>query len=216
MSMVKAHQRYYVQIEGKRIRVPGTTTITGIIGTNKQVLINWANELGLAGIDATKYRDQMAVIGTCAHYLVECDLTGEVPDLSEFSPEVIDKAENALISWYEWQKNHTVEPLIIEGQMVSERYRFGGTIDLYGIVDGVATLLDFKTSKAIYPEHRIQVAGGYSLLLDENGYEHDVVRILRIGRDESEGFEDHTITNVEACRRAFLAARDLYESLKEV
>lgn len=212
---VKAHQRYYITVDGKKVRVPGATTITGVIDKSR-FLIPWANELGLAGIDATKYRDQTAVIGTCAHYLVECDLTGAVPDLSEFSPEVIDKAENALISWYEWQKNHTVEPLIIEGQMVSERYRFGGTIDLYGLVDGVPTLLDFKTSKAIYPEHRIQVAGGYSLLLDENGYEHDVVRILRIGRDESEGFEDHTITNVEACRRAFLAARDLYESLKEV
>lgn len=191
VSGVKAHTRYTVN--GKH--VPGVTTILGIL--NKPFLVKWANNLGLQGIDSTKYVDKMASIGTLAHYLVECELTGEKPDTSAYSPEEIDRAENCLIKFYEWQNEHEVEPILNEAQLVSEKYLFGGTADCLAKVDGKLTLIDIKTGKAIYPEMFCQLAA-YVQLLKENGYPRiQNVRILRIGRTEDEGFEERVMKTNE-------------------
>ncbi|MBD3393661.1 MAG: hypothetical protein GF410_16730, partial [Chitinivibrionales bacterium] len=62
----KVHTRYYNKA-GKQ--VPGTTTITGVM--NKSALVKWANGLGLRGIDVKNYVDELATIGTLAHYMIE-------------------------------------------------------------------------------------------------------------------------------------------------
>lgn len=207
----RAHTVYKTS-DGKR--VPGVTTVTGIIA--KPYLVAWANRLGLEGVDSTKYRDQAAEVGTVAHLMVQHYLQAADPDLSDYPEGLVSLAENSLLSFFEWEKAHSLTPILLETPLVSERYRFGGTVDCYGELDGILTLLDFKTSKGVYDEHKVQVAGGYSLLLEENGYAVEGVRILRIGRDETEGFDDVRIMDVTACQRAFLAALSLYEAMKKV
>jgi hypothetical protein len=98
-------------------------------------------------------------------------------------------------------------------QLVSEVHRFGGTIDAYAEIDGKAYLVDFKTCKAVYPEMATQVAGGYAILMQENGNPVDKILILRIGRDESEGFEEINIGTETAAlhMKRFLICRDLYD-----
>jgi len=58
----------------------------------------------------------------------------------------------------------------------------------------------------------------YKKLLERNGYTVESVRILRIGRDENEGFEDKLISNteLELRWRGFLALLDLYYVEKEI
>ena len=114
------------------------------------------------------------------------------PDLSEFTPQEIDRAENALISYWNWEKEHDIKPIMVESPLVDDEYGYGGTLDCYALVDGVPTLLDLKTSKGIFPEHIMQIAALYHLLL-RHDKPIESARILRIGRDESEGFEDHVI-----------------------
>lgn len=208
VSGVKAHTRY--RLTDGTI-VPGTTTILGVLA--KPQLVKWANDLGLQGIDSTKYTDKMAVIGTLAHYLVECELKRETPNLDNYTKEEIDKAENALISFYEWQKENDLEVIFTEKKLVSEKYRYGGTVDCYGLLNGKHTLIDFKTSKAIYTEHIIQLAA-YKQLLTENGYQVDQVRILRIGRDEEEGFEERKETKLGNHWKLFKNLREVYELQK--
>ncbi|MDI3298351.1 MAG: hypothetical protein QJR08_04185 [Bacillota bacterium] len=208
-NRVKAHQRY-LTADGEQ--VPGVTTVLGILA--KPGLVKWANNLGLRGIDSAKYVDETAIIGGLAHYLVECELQGVEPDLSEYSKLQIDRAENALLSFYEWQKHHAFAARLIEKPLVSERHRYGGTIDAYGVLDGRYCLLDFKTSARIYPEHRIQVSA-YLRLLREAGYPVEEVRVLRIGRTEDEGFEEHVLSERELREgwRIFRAALVIYRSL---
>jgi hypothetical protein len=184
MTHTRAHTRYYTS--NKKL-VPGATTVLALLA--KPALIKWANNLGLQGIDSSKYVDATAQIGTCAHLLVQCHLSGEEPDLSAFSPDTISQAENSLISFYEWEKSHTIKPILLEKALVSERYRFGGSLDLYGEIDGKFWLCDLKTGKGIYDEYAIQLSA-YRQLLLENGYRVDGCRIIRIGRDATEGFED--------------------------
>ncbi|NCC05931.1 MAG: hypothetical protein EOM37_18255 [Proteobacteria bacterium] len=75
--------------------------------------------------------------------------------------------------------------------------------------------MDFKTCKALYPEHTYQTAAYWALLI-ERGYRVDGVRILRIGRSEDEGFDDKIISR-EEIREAYTvfdAALNLYQAKK--
>lgn len=210
LSRTKVHTRYKLQ-SGQQ--VPGVTTVLGILA--KPALIHWAWDLGTQGIDYKKYRDATADIGTLAHYLIACDLEGKTPDTTAFSTEQIDRAENALISYYEWRKGRTIKVILIEAPLVSEMYKYGGTIDCLAKVDGVLTLIDIKTSKAIYNEMIFQLAA-YQQLLVEHGHTPQNVRILRVGRDESEGFEERVVADLSSQWEVFWHCLQVYSLQKQI
>ena len=194
-------------------RVPGVTTFLGVL--NKPALIKWANNLGLQGIDSTQYVDNLADVGTLSHLMILAHLKEENIDMSDYSKTQIDLAKNSFKSYLGWARLHKIEPILIETPLVSEEYRFGGTPDLLAKVDGVNTLIDFKTSKAIYPEHLIQVAAYWWLVLEHDYCVHNAM-ILRIGRDESEGFEVKPVVSLEANWELFTHCQAIYELQKQV
>jgi len=204
----RAHTIY--KMDG--VRVPGVTTILGIL--NKPALVKWANNLGLQGIDSTKYRDEMADIGTLAHQMI-VDYFNEVEtDTADYSENQIDLAENCLLSFWEWEKGHKIEVIMAEAQLVSS-LGYGGTIDLYCELDGILSLVDFKTGKAIYPEMFYQLAA-YRKLLTENEHPVKGVRILRIGRDDNEGFEERLVADTAKHLELFNHCLAIYNLQKEI
>lgn len=206
----KAHQRYKTK-DGKP--APGVTTVLGEL--NKPALIHWAWGLGMKKIDYRKYRDKMADIGTIAHGLIHQDLTGEEFDLSEYAQDDIDTAENCLLSYFEWRKAHTLKPILCEAELVSDIYCYGGTPDYYGMCDDFLTIIDYKSGKAIYDEYIYQVAA-YKQLLEEAGHKVQKARILRIGRDETEGFEERLISDLTPYFNIFKGALAVYHAKKEL
>ena len=86
---------------------------------------------------------------------------------------------------------------------------------MLAVVNGISTLIDFKTGKALYPENQIQVAAYWSLLL-EHGYKVSGALILRIGRGEDEGFEIKPVTNLEANWELFTHCLAIYELQKQL
>ena len=110
----KAHIRYELP---NGTKVPGVTTVLGVL--NKPALVIWANRLGLQGIDSSKYRDEMADIGTLAHQMIVDYFKGEKTDTNEYSKSQIDMAENCLLSFWEWEKGHRIEVILAEAQLVS-------------------------------------------------------------------------------------------------
>lgn len=215
MGKSKAHQIYKLK-DGTR--VPGCTTITGVM--DKPALVGWANKLGLQGIDSSKYVDDLASVGTLAHKKIEnhiCKILG-LPmdeDYSDFTPNQMSLSDNAVLKFFKWEGENKVDYIASELQMVSEKYRYGGCCDIYASVNGKKTLIDLKTCKAIYGEHFTQVVG-YKMLLEENGYPVEDVRILRIGRDESEGFDDKSVPLVEVHQKRFLVCLELYNLNKQL
>lgn len=186
----------YKSEDGKRL--PSVTTILSVLA--KPALIKWAHGLGLKGIDMDSYRDELADIGKLAHRMILDHLRGDKTDTAHYTPAQIDLAENAFLKYLEWERQHKVEPMLVETPMVSLTHGFGGTPDFIGKVDGVLTLMDYKTGKGIYPEYFYQL-GGYSLL-----YGGDIrdYRILNIGRSEDEQFVEESRTDVNAEREIFL------------
>lgn len=217
-KVAKAHTIYKVDGVG----VPGTTTITGVMG--KAALVKWANNLGLQGIDSSKYVDELAAIGVLAHYLIETHCIGEAPDLGYFTPNQISLAENSFLKFLEWQENVGFVAENNEIILTSRKHLFGGTLDIVGRLtkrNNQRALVDIKTCKGIYPEHKTQVAGGYKILADENVDTVgpiDTIIIIRVGRNSDEGFEEIVVNEAESIlhQKRFLICRDLYEINKAV
>ncbi len=191
-----------------RTRVPSVTTFLGILG--KPALLDWAWRCGCEGLDYKAVRDQAGDIGTLAHYLILCHLKNETPDTSEYSAQNIDKAKTCFLKYLEWEKAHTVKSILVEMPMVSELFRFGGTPDYLAYVDDVITLVDFKTGKAIYEEHFYQVAAYRKLAEEVTGHKITNARILRIGRDESEGFEERVMGDLSKEWQIFTHCMAIY------
>jgi hypothetical protein len=213
----KAHQKYFVK-DGTQ--VPGCTTVTGVMDKSG-ALTYWAWNLGMQQIDFRTFRDELATIGTLAHYFIECYLLGCKAELGDYTENQIEAAKKCFMKFTTWMISRNVKKedfAVTEGQLVSEKHRFGGTIDIAAVVNGVPTLIDIKTSKAVYGEMKTQVAGGYRLLCEEAGYGVEQTIILRIGRDDKEGFEEITVGKEESDLhvKRFLTCLELYKINKQI
>lgn len=206
----KAHQRY--KLASGEI-VPGVTTITGQL--NKPGLIIWANRLGLQGIDSSKFRDDKADIGTLAHEMILAHLSKRKPETEDYSKNQIDAAENSFLSYLEWERGHIIEPILTEKPLISEKYKYGGTLDLYGMVDGVLEITDFKTGSDIYDEMWLQVAA-YGPLPDDYASLPSRYRILNIPRTEDQSFKEEVKTDLSLHFEAFLKLLDFYYLNKQI
>lgn len=211
MQKTKAHQRYKTSNGEPCV---GVTTVLSVM--NKPSLIAWANRLGLDGYDVNKYVDALANIGTLIHFLVECDIKNIQPDLNDYTPNEVKTAQTSFLKWKEWRSRNSFELIASELQIVSDELKVGGTCDIYAIVNGKKTVLDIKTSKACYSEQRTQVVA-YKKLLEENGtIQVEDCRIIRIGRDENEGFDDILIGGHNLHWERFLACLKLYRANKNI
>jgi len=183
----------YKALDGKR--VPSVTTIIGgQLGWNKRVLMAWQKRMAEQGEDPDKIRDKSADIGTLAHYMVEQYLLEREVELGEYSENDIEMAYNALDAFKLWWKDADLEFESAELRLVSEKHRYGGTIDMVSRdKEGNMVLIDFKTSNGIYAEHIIQVAA-YGELFEEMREENvKETYILQLSK-ESDSFHYHRIS----------------------
>ncbi len=187
-------------------KVPGTTTICNAY-KDSGGLIYWAWNQGKQGLDYRETRDKAGDIGTAAHAMVEAHLRGETIPTPPF-PE----AHKAFLAFLEWERQNKIEIVEQEIQLVSEEFRYGGTLDAVGLVDGKHVLLDWKTSKGVYKNYLLQLAA-YAYLWNENcvGREISAAWLVRFSKDDGTcepyffPVEDLTVPLTQ-----FLAMREAY------
>tara|TARA_Y100000310_G_scaffold336960_1_gene422819 strand:- start:2554 stop:3222 length:669 start_codon:yes stop_codon:yes gene_type:complete len=209
-----AHKRHHVYktLDGKR--VPGTTTICGVL--DKPALVYWANNLGMEGIKVREYVDTLAGIGTLTHSRVQCYFEKTEPDMSEYSKADIDLSDNAMLSFYAWAKDRKFQDVQCEMPLVSESLRYGGLLDIYCKLDNLWTIIDIKTGKGLYPDHTLQLAG-YAHLARENNVPVDQVFLLNIPRRDTEEFQFKALpleVLADYYQGIFVPARKIYETKK--
>lgn len=202
----KVHTRYQLT---NGIKVPGNTTIVGSWGENKGVLMNWGWKMGLKEVDIYAYMNEMKTIGKLAHALITSSLLNEEVDMNQYSPEQVDAAENALLSWYEWKKGHEIKTIWVEKPLVSEKNKFGTTVDVYAIVNGKYEIIELKSGSGIYQSHYVQTAAE-KVVLVENDYPVEQVRILNIPRTEDESFQEEIVRNLDAWWKIFKSLLSAY------
>lgn len=212
-SAAKIHT-VYKNAAGKR--VPSVSTILGELA--KPALIDWAWKLGTQGINYREYRDALADIGTMTHRMILDHFRGVPTETAAYPEDVVNLAHNCYKSFEAWERQNKIEPVMMETPLVSELHQYGGTSDFLGYVNGHLTLIDFKTGKAIYPEHFIQLAG-YSAIVNEHrpslgNIERYVV--LNIPRGSGESFDTKTKSSLAPEWRIFKAALEIYRLKKEL
>ncbi len=206
--IAKGARQHTVYKTADGTRVPGVTTVLGVLA--KPALIPWANKMGLQGIDTTKYVDRAAQAGTAAHAMIEAHLKGEEFDPSPYPADLLDLAENGFLKYLEWEGAHEVELIGSEMPLVSGSYRYGGTVDLYAFLDGIPTLIDFKTnSLGVYDEMRHQVIA-YKALLEEAGHPVERVIIIRLGKSDQMDMEAVEVGDWDIHWELFKTALSLY------
>ena len=228
MAKTEAHQLYRL---ADGTLVPGATSITSLIydyGKAKG-LMGYAYNCGRDHLDMEAVTKEAQAIGHLVHQLIydyykpfmHPELTFVPTDTSDYSKNQIDAAENSYLSFLAWAKRHKVEPVLIEEELKSERYRFGGTLDLLAIIDGRLTLVDFKSGKDVYLENWCQLAA-YNILITENYPEVgpiELFMLVRIGKGEDEDFSEPWIgpgLKLSLYESIFLHALGIYQDLKEM
>ena len=111
-------------------------------------------------------------------------------------------AANAFLNWYH---ENDVTFIYSERKVYSKAYNYSGTFDLFAIVNGVLSIIDFKTSKNIYPDYLVQGSGYWNAFQEELDFiergkkNKTKVRqfiVLRLPKDgsrwETVTLEDHT------------------------
>jgi len=139
-------------------RISGSTTIIANLGWNKSVLMWWANQEGLQGRNHRDTSQKAADAGTIGHYLIECDIQNKKPDLSQYSKDLIDKAETCYLNFLQWKESVKFELMQSEVSIVHEQLQYGSTIDCIGMCNGKLSLIDWKTGSGVYEDHKIQLA----------------------------------------------------------
>ena len=94
--------------------------------------------------------------------------------LGYFEPEPLTQQHEEMANAFlEWEPNHDIEPLLVEGTVVNETFGYAGTLDHIWKLDGVPTLIDAKSSKRIYESHVAQLAAiqhaEYAMVEDQAG-----------------------------------------------
>lgn len=118
------------------------------------------------------------------------------------------KAQASFEAFLSWEKGNRVEWLASEIVVGSEVHEYGGKFDALAIVNGLPTLIDFKTSSQISKDYFIQLAG-YEIALDEMGLKVWQRLVLRIPKDGKD-FEALVVpTPLDLDRETFLALRQI-------
>ena len=201
-------RRRYRTADGES--VPGVTTVTGLL--SKPSLVRSANKLGLQGVVAGAYTERTARVGSLAHAMISAALLGEDFPAPDAAPEELEQARLPLGRFLAWREGHSLRPVHCESAFVSERLRYGGTVDCYCVLDGEPVLLDFKTGRSIYPEYFVQLAA-YAQLLREQGFPVQELRVLRLG---GEGWEEKSVRESERWFSVFECLLRVYYLKKEL
>lgn len=193
--------------------VPGVTTILNRF-KESGALIHWAWKQGMEGRDYREAKQAAADAGTLAHAMIEAHIRGRSFTMPPgTAPDIAERAERAFAAFLRWAATFRFEPRETEVSLVSEKHRFGGTLDVVAL-DGGLCIGDFKTSKDIYFDHLLQL-GGYSVLWNEAHPDRPVERgfILRV---REEDFEFRDFHNLRPAQDHFLRLVEVWYSEAEL
>lgn len=167
----------------------------------------------IGAVKAHKRENEKATeIGGQAHKLIEWSIQKALGFTVGPEPRVRDEAMWAYMAFEDWARTHSVKPVLTEQMVWSRTHRYAGTLDLVAHVDGVLTLIDFKTSKGIYAEAHLQNVA-YQVALAEMGHHVcEAGAIVRIPKNTNDpAFEVQHTPAVSDLFPVFLSVRALYD-----
>lgn len=150
-------------------------------------------------------------VGSQAHHYIEWLTRKRMGQVVGRAPEITPDAERAVAAWVEWTQSVACEPLLVEEVVWSRTHEYAGTIDLVANINGVLTLVDYKTGKKVYREAFLQSAA-YQVALEELGHgrveQAYIVRLPKLVTDAP--FEVVQVPERDALFATFLALKAVW------
>lgn len=242
LSFAEKSHRYKVSDRGsKPEHCPSVTTILNVLA--KPALVEWGVKcacnyvednlrLLFAGASFSveqifkvvqdartahdRTRQEAADIGTNVHdWLSEYWKSGGryVANL----PEEGTKERNCVLAAINWFAEHEVKPLRVEEAQYSRLLKICGRPDFIGMIDGQLSVLDYKSTRQIWPEVCLQMTA-YATMHEEEFGEWPRTRwALRLDKETGE-FEDkcYKPETFESDLETFKAVFLIYDKLKHL
>jgi PD-(D/E)XK nuclease superfamily len=108
-------------------------------------------------------------IGTQVHKLIDWTIRAGLCQKVGPSPAITDKAMWAFSVYEKWAKSVNLKPILTDQTVYDAELGCAGTLDVFGEVDGVLSVIDFKSGKGLYPENHLQTAV-YAYMLRKMGH----------------------------------------------
>lgn len=155
-------KRLYVR-DGETVGYPSVTTITSTEKKSRKALHEWRKRVGSE--EANRVARQASARGTGCHKLIESYILGEEVDKSNpFQYEMFMRLRDIA-------DNHLGEIYCIEGKMVSDHLRVGGTVDLVAQFNNRVSVVDWKTSRRKKDAEKIETyfmqKAAYAVMFEE-------------------------------------------------
>jgi hypothetical protein len=219
------------------VEYPSVTTITGIL--DKPALLGWASNCAVDFIKErlddikdptdvhkgedileqarkayTIKRDSAADAGTQCHHAIQMYIEGHDPYPSLKCKE----ARNGFEAFLAWEKMNHVEWLQSEVAVFSEAHGYAGRFDAIAMVNGHRYLIDFKTSKGVWDEHRYQICAyrqAYNEMLEEGQEPIEHLAVLHLDKSSGEPSFIPVMKNIERYTNLFNTLCMVYYLLKD-
>jgi len=195
------------------IQYPSVTQITGML--EKPALLGWAANCAVDHVFEnletvrdplsnvhqveavleearkayTAKRDAAADAGTMTHDAIEAYIRGEeyLSILENKDEEIKQNAINGFLAFLSWEEKNHVKWLESEVQVFCTSVGYAGRFDAIAIINGHRYLIDFKTSKGVWPEFSWQLCAyrqAYNEMYPERAVEN--LAVLHLDKDTSE------------------------------
>jgi genome maintenance exonuclease 1 len=138
-------KRYYVTPSGQRL--PSVTTVLGAM--KKKEIMAWRRRVGEA--EANRVSKLATGRGNRVHTLAEKYLLNETIEWKKEMPDAIEMFQSISPHFSKINNIHYMEQ-----SMWSERIGLAGRVDLIAEWEGKLSVIDFKTSKRLKTEDKIQ------------------------------------------------------------
>lgn len=171
----KKHGQFYLLDD--ETKAPSVTTVIGDnLGWNKNALMNWAKRQSAMGNDVDAMLSDAADTGTLLHLLIEAHQRGFDVDTRDFTANQEEAALKCFTGYLNWANKVKFKPLASEVIIVDNDQRVAGTVDCIGKVGDDLILIDWKTSRYLYPEHKIQVSQYVHMMEKPNNVSYITVK----------------------------------------
>ena len=230
----RGYRRYRVEgdsrVEG--MELPSVTTILQVL--NKPALVPWANNQGRQALgqalkphvgqvltgerldialraaksEPWRNRDDAANLGTRTHEAIEAIINGNK------SLSLDADVQGPVDSFFEWYKQAGITILRTEMMVYSPSHRYAGQLDALGQRNKRNVIVDWKTSKGIYPEMALQVAAYAQAVTEMTGAHIQEAWIVRLRKDGEVGFEGKQVIDLQAAFQGFCAAHTLWKTMR--
>lgn len=233
-TIKRGGSRFYVDPDDVRIKVPGVTSVVGMLPKDfltywaakesaEAAVTNWDIVSKLVQRDPTGAVDYLkgahrrkskaaSDLGSAAHDMFERQARGDTINLRHVHADI-----KPHVRWFdEFLQEIQPEFLHLEETVWSDAHQYAGSFDAIARVDGEIVVLDWKTSKAVYDSVALQLSAyryADRIIRAEDGQSVDVPAmhggaVLHV---RPEGWSFVPVECGEVVYGAFLALREVFE-----